>query len=69
MVLGQAPAEANGVLAHYQVQVGPLRQPIEQAIAHGPTHQGGIGGQGRAGNGPMLSMETLPELDGGSLRR
>ena len=69
MLLGQAPAKADGVIAHHQVQVGPLRQPIEQAIAHGPAHQGGIGGQGRPGDRPAVVMEPLPEQLGGGLGR
>ena len=65
MLLGQAPAKADGVIAHHQVQVGPLRQPIEQAIAHGSAHQGGIGGQGRPGDRPAIGLQPLPEHFGG----
>ena len=64
MVLGQALAEADGVRTHHQVQVGPFREPVEQAIAHCSAHKGGIGRQGRPGDRPALGREPLPKQFG-----
>jgi hypothetical protein len=45
MPFAELAAKGDGIAIHHQVEIGFRPQALQQGVAHGTTHEGGVGGE------------------------